>query len=905
MNKTAQMISQRLSLRTPQARSLEILADILDDMELSKSQDLEELLKHVHGKYGTCTDFERDFPSICFALATGVGKTRLMGAFMSYLSIEKGISNFFVLAPNLTVYNKLIEDLSNPACEKYVFKGIAQFAQNPPRIITGDNYNTKIVDHTRYAQDLSGFETININIFNISKLNAETRSGKEPKMKRLSEYLGESYFQYLMNLNDLVLIMDESHHYRADRGLAVLNELNPIMGLELTATPQVQKGTKAIKFKNVVFDYPLGRAMKDGYVKEPSVVTRKEFDPKQYTPEELDKLKLKDGIRIHENLKPDIDIYCRNNDLPRVKPFVLVVAKDTTHAGKLMELVKQQNFFEGYYADKVMEIHSNQRGSEKDENIQQLLSVEDPENPIEIVIHVNMLKEGWDVTNLYTIIPLRTSASATLTEQTIGRGLRLPFGKRMGDDAMDKLYIISHDRFQAIIEEANKPDSLINTTQIIDIGDLQLEEHQEVITSVNILDEELNQTRREIEQADISQEEKQKRVFIEVNLRQKVSKHIHSQNTIHKAADLQKREVQDVIVERIMSEMVAEPQMQLFVDEREKIEEQVREAIQDVYEHVITSSIKIPRISVVPEEDFEVGFRDFNLDTQNLRLSEVSEDLQEKVLTRNEGIQILLKGGRHSTVTDHRDIIVSELINYNEVDYDDHANLLYRLAGQALDSIKIGREDKAVNNILWNNKKTIGDFIYAQMKGHFYLEAKGFKTEISTSFSEIKSHNMSKIAAEKVYLYSETIEPASRIKSCVFNGFKKSCHSLIKFDSKSEKDFAFILEEEADSPVSKWLRPAPRQFNIWWGALNQRQYEPDFVVETDECIFLVEVKAEKDIDNTDVKEKAKAALLYCKHATDYNVEYAEKPWKYLLIPHDKISMQTGFMLLAKQYEVIQ
>jgi restriction endonuclease len=79
------------------------------------------------------------------------------------------------------------------------------------------------------------------------------------------------------------------------------------------------------------------------------------------------------------------------------------------------------------YKDKVMQIHSQQKGAEKDENIQKLINLEDPSNNIEIVIHVNMLKEGWDVTNLYTIIPLRTATSATLREQTIGRGLRLPY----------------------------------------------------------------------------------------------------------------------------------------------------------------------------------------------------------------------------------------------------------------------------------------------------------------------------------------------------------------------------------------------------------------------------------------------------------------------------------------------
>ena len=95
------------------------------------------------------------------------------------------------------------------------------------------------------------------------------------------------------------------------------------------------------------------------------------------------------------------------------------VFKDTDHAAQLRALIQSQAFFEGRYADKVMEIHSNQRGDEKEENIQQLLTLENPDNRIEIVIHVNMLKEGWDVTNLYTIIPLRTSASETLTEQTM------------------------------------------------------------------------------------------------------------------------------------------------------------------------------------------------------------------------------------------------------------------------------------------------------------------------------------------------------------------------------------------------------------------------------------------------------------------------------------------------------
>src|SRR5208337_4421466 len=363
---------------------------------------------------------------------------------------------------------------------KYVFQGIGEFVHNNPVIITGDNYNS--------IGDLYKEQEIRINVFNISKINSETRGGKSPRIKRLGEYLGDSYFNYLSNLDDLVLLMDESHHYRADRGMEVINELKPILGLELTATPQVERGGTAIKFKNVVYEYSLSKAIQDGFVKEPAVATRKDFDPAQYSLDDLDRIKLEDGIRIHEDTKVALDIFSRDNKMSLVKPFVLVVAKDTEHARKLKDLIVSNAFFEGRYADKVMEIHSNQSGEEKDENIAQLLLLESPDNRIEIVIHVNMLKEGWDVTNLYTIIPLRTAASTTLREQTIGRGLRLPYGKRTGHDKADKLTIVAHDRFQEIIDEANKPDSIIRKENIITIDEEELNQPKEVITAVSLVD---------------------------------------------------------------------------------------------------------------------------------------------------------------------------------------------------------------------------------------------------------------------------------------------------------------------------------------------------------------------------------------------------------------------------------
>ncbi|MBR2003411.1 MAG: DEAD/DEAH box helicase family protein, partial [Thermoguttaceae bacterium] len=280
-------ISARLSLRAPQREALEILKRVCETLNLSKDADVAQNLETLRREFPAVESFERAFPSLCFALATGVGKTRLMGAFIAFL-YQAGISrHFFVIAPNLTVYEKLIADFT-PGTPKYVFRGIGEFGAIPPVLVTGDNYGDGrgapgyIVDNVCY-----------INVFNISKIDGDKNSQtKIPRFKRLSEYIGQSYSEYLAGLNDLVVLMDESHHYRASAGVQAIEELRPLLGLELTATPQVEKGSKSIPFKNVVYEYPLATAIEDGFVKEPAVATRENFDPSAYSQQELEKIKL-------------------------------------------------------------------------------------------------------------------------------------------------------------------------------------------------------------------------------------------------------------------------------------------------------------------------------------------------------------------------------------------------------------------------------------------------------------------------------------------------------------------------------------------------------------------------------------------------------------------------------------
>lgn len=166
MNNIVNNIKQRLSLREPLAEALEVVAKLTDKLALKKPAAeeeyeayLKEQLKVAQEVCPFCKNFERDFPSFAFSIATGVGKTRLMGACIAYLYLKKGIRHFFILAPNLTLYEKLIRDFGDTSYEKYVFKGLSEFVHNVPRVITGDNYNS--------VHGLFSSHEIQINIFNI------------------------------------------------------------------------------------------------------------------------------------------------------------------------------------------------------------------------------------------------------------------------------------------------------------------------------------------------------------------------------------------------------------------------------------------------------------------------------------------------------------------------------------------------------------------------------------------------------------------------------------------------------------------------------------------------------------------------------------------------------------------
>jgi type III restriction enzyme len=889
-------VTQRLSLRKPQADSLEILAAALGRTDLYKGADPAAALAAIqaaseeHG-WLKVEDFERSFPSLCFALATGVGKTRLMGAFISYLYLIGKSRHFFVLAPNTMIYEKLLNDFS-PEHPKYVFKGIAEFAQNPPLLVTSDNFESGVGVRLEGGRSSTLFGgDVHINIFNIDKINKEEGPRGKPKMKKLQETIGESYYQHLSKLTDLVLVMDEAHRYRASAGVKAIEGLDPILGLELTATPK-SVGAHSTKFKNVIYSYSLGEAMADGFVKEPAVATRANFNPKDVKDvEELEHIKLEDAVHYHDHVAVEMDRYHRVTGRPKVHPFILVVAQDTDHARRIRSFVESEKFFNARFKDKVAEVHSALKGEESEEATERLVALE-KDGRTEIVIHVNKLKEGWDVTNLYTIVPLRASASDILTEQTLGRGLRLPYGVRVtrkDDDefaAVDRLTIIAHERFDELIQKAKEPGSIVMKQIVIGEGGDVPAAGSTLVEARSMADFVIfggvpNMDGVPAEAAPTAvfttpQDRKAAELTLDV-IRQ-------YERRLGDITELRKPEVKAQISQEVRE--LIQPLQGTFAG-METLPA-VEDIVSTVAETVADKTIAIPEIVVLPKRQVSFTFSEFDLkDLTTINFRPVDEGLVVQTL-RTEARAYLAKTASDPKEERVEDYLVRYLIERDEIDYDAHADLLYRLAGQVVERIgSYLSEDAEVENVLLRNGRQLADFVLQQMMQHYRETPLGkddYEIRVTRGFMLLRPQPLNVVPGQRVRDFRQAITPASETRKQVFGGFKKCSYTLQKFDSDPERRFAVLIEGEAS--VLKWIKPGKGQFQIEYRAGDS--YEPDFVMETADRMFICEVKAQNEANDPDVLAKAQAAVNWCKAASEHAAETEGRGWSYLLITDDRL-----------------
>ncbi len=867
-------ISNVMSLRKPQKQSVKILDSILDEVELSKSVDLKNAQDNIHDVYPIFSDFEHSFMSLTFALATGVGKTKLMGAFITYLYTQKGIKNFFVVAPNLTIYKKLKNDLGNPSPnnEKYVFRGVSCFSTEYPNVWVDDDYRN------RPQRSLFDTDSINIYIFNISKFNSEERN-----MMDLNEYLGQSFFQYLQSLDDLVLIMDESHHYRASKSAEAINNINPVLGLELTATPQVEKGNKTVLFKNVVYEYPLYKAIKDGYTRTPFALTRRDIKAYNLSDEELDKTMINDGVLHHENIKEELKKYSVNYDKKLVKPFMLIVCKNTEHAEWVLKYIKSDEFRNGKYKDKVIMVHSNQKGLEKEENINLLLEVEKNTNPVEIVIHVNILKEGWDVNNLYTIVPLRTATSKTLREQTVGRGLRLPFGQRTGEKLLDSVTITAHDKFDEIIAEAQKSDSIFNAEGVI-YAEYEKQKQVQVVQS-SFLDTDA-QRQEILEKAGLDFNKKEDvetyRKAVEI-----ITTTTATQIKANPTKKVEKKVVEDKVKEDIGKRYTDNTDLQRVIEIMFGVNTNIVEKVQE-------TEMYLPKLKTESIGNEIYIIQDFDLDLTKYNYVPIENEILIKNMLNSLDDAIIIKNGviDFNTIKPEK-YLVDEIRQIGEIDYEKCPKLIQKIVMQFLNHYRNKYSEDKVRNICIMYKMDIINKFKDQLLQHLAVKYEGLVETVYGIETLIRNYAIDFSHGIK----NITEEPDTTISAIAYEGAKKSVTQQFKFDSNPERLFALACENSPE--VVRWLRPAPKQFNITYN--RGKRYEPDFVVETDNMYYLVEVKDKRRLEDIDVVAKKDRALQYCRIASEYNKAHGHKEFRYLFIPHDEVSSNSSFNNLVRRF----
>ena len=359
--------------------------------------------------------------------ATGVGKTYILTGAMELFAAAYGIRDFVVVTPGRTILEKT-KDNFTPGHPKSLL-GPMSFQ---PVVITSDNFATPAM---RAAMDDD--TQVKIYLFTVQSLiRPESKTAR--KTHKFQEGLGTEFYAHLQAVERLVVFADEHHTYYGPAFSKAVRDLNPWVLIGLTATPD-----KKTPSEQIIYRYPLAAAIADKLVKTPVIVGRKDDRTDALT-------KLSDGVALLEAKAGAIRSYVDATGSSPVNPVMLVVAKSIEDADEYGAILKSSEFFAGAYADAVLVVHSNA----PDEALEELSKVEDDNSPVRIIISVGMLKEGWDVRNVYVIASIRASVSEILTEQTLGRGMRLPFGAYTGIEILDTLEVVAHEKYEDLLKKA-------------------------------------------------------------------------------------------------------------------------------------------------------------------------------------------------------------------------------------------------------------------------------------------------------------------------------------------------------------------------------------------------------------------------------------------------------------------
>ena len=810
-------------------------------------------------------------------MATGTGKTWVMNAFLiwQYLnSINNSESkryskNFLLIAPGLIVYERLLDSyLGKENEEKFrefetsdIYKNqelflperyretIFAFLQNNVvkkdeigKKVTGNgmiaisNWHLFMIDEEKNENPL---ENPNVIIEDLLPARPGTAAGNSLESLD-SKYFRGSEIEYLAKLKDLIVMNDEAHHIHENKVAGEVKEvewqrsLNYIAKnkkifsqIDFSATPydvtgSGQKRTKHY-FPHIVVDFDLHNAIRDGLVKMITIDKRKEIasltldfkairDEKNNKPIALSdgqKIMIQAGIKKLEILEKDFSKLAT----PKY-PKMLIMCEDT----EVVSLVEDFLVESGIEMQDFVSIHSNKKGEVKKEeweNIKQrLFNVDKYEKP-KIIVSVLMLKEGFDVNNVCVIVPLRSTASSILLEQTIGRGLRLMFREKEFED-------IKRENRRRVLVEKKSPNSYLDVLSII--------EHP---AFMEFYDRELAPDEWGIDENEPKEG--------------------------HSTGDIVKVELRDDYKQYDMYFI------EILQDEEEELE--LPEIDISKLESFTYYDLKTLKSFTTKGEQFyseeltvKTHFGDYQVNIDLFKADSYNEYLQKLIniiLNRKQN----LKKGRNKELPILQ-IYRDEIIRW--VDIYIRTKLFNELFNPFEDEnyrILLNKNNGVTEHIIKIFSKVIYDIQTNVTTSHAIINKR--------YFSEVKSFNYRNkylLDLQKT-IYEKTPYPTNK------GEFERKFLEFLDRDSKVNK-FIKIMEYKHDFATIAYFRTDGLMAH----------YYPDFLVETDEKIFIIETKATKDLKDQNVLQKQKAAIDYVNRINNISPELRDnKTWEYLLL----------------------
>lgn len=240
------------------------------------------------------------------------------------------------------------------------------------------------------------------------------------------------------------------------------------------------------------------------------------------------------------------------------------------------------------------------------------------------------------------------------------------------------------------------------------------------------------------------------------------------------------------------------------------------------------------------------------------------------------------------------------MIDFPDIAYDEHADLLYDLAAQVAQHLRTYLSEEETGQVFSLHQREIARAVHAQMLDHFWLDdTVEYHHEVRQGFTELKESAFTSVDQPPL---DYRVSPAdkSNMARYLFGGFSKCLSNVVKFHSESERKLAAILEREA----LKWLRPAKGQFQMFYRSGHDHlEYQPDFVAEMDSCIVMLEPKMATQMTDKDVLAKRDVAVQWCTWASEHARTYGGKPWRYALIPHDVVAENVTIDFMLNQFTV--